>query len=394
MPDTSQPSSSSNPSNERKLRLLFVIDGTFPTLGGAETQARKLAHALRDRGHHVTFVTPRVLADQPLSDEVDGFQIERIDYPHVKALGAAIMLFRFARFIKQHGHEYDAIHVHITRLLAGTAAALRPFVKRPVITKVSGFFEFNGGVLDESRRWMPLNFVIRRALRKVDFFQTISEQTREKLIQAGYSNEQICFVPNGIDTATPFAEGSSVFKNPQPDSLVFGYCGRLRHVKGVHILMEAFAGLVKNNPHKSLVLRLAGDGFEMDPLRQQAELAGIEQHVEFLGKVDDTAEAYKSFDFYVQPSFAEGLPNAVIEGMLAQLPVVASEVGGNVDLIKENRTGQLFKSGDAAALERCLQRCIDEPEPVKEMAKAGYDLICENYGFDTVTEKLIELYRS
>lgn len=394
MPDTSQSSSDNDQANSKKLRLLFVVDGTFPTLGGAETQARKLAHAMRDRGHHVTFLTPRVLVDQQLSDEVDGFEIKRIDYPHVKAVGAAIMLFRFARFIKKHGHEYDAIHVHITRLLAGTAAALRPFVKRPVITKVSGYFEFNGGVLDESKRWMPLNFIIRRALRNIDFFQTISEQTREKLIQAGYSNEQICFVPNGIDTTTAFAEGSSIFKNPQSDSLVFGYCGRLRHVKGVHILLEAFVALVKNNPDKSLVLRLAGDGLEMDPLREQAALAGVEQHVEFLGKVDETAEAYKSFDFYVQPSFAEGLPNAVIEAMLARLPVVASRVGGNVDLIKENSTGQLFEAGDAAALGRCLQHCIDEPQQVKDMAKGGYDLICQNYGFDTVSEKLLKLYRS
>jgi len=394
MSDSSQSSSAHDQPSNKNLRLLFVVDGTFPTLGGAESQARKLAHALRDRGHHVTFLTPRVVADQPLSDEVDGFQIKRIDYPHVKAVGAAIMLFRFARYLKKHGHEYDAIHVHITRLLAGTAAALRPSVKRPVITKVSGYFEFNGGILDDSKRWMPLNFIIRRALRKVDFFQTISEQTREKLIQAGYSDEQIRFVPNGIDTDTPFAEGTSTYKNPKSDSLVFGYCGRLRRVKGAHVLMEAFAGLVKNNPDKSLVLRLAGDGFEMEPLREQATLAGVEQHVEFLGKVDDTNDAYRSFDFYVQPSFAEGLPNAVIEAMLAQLPVVASRVGGNVDLIKENLTGQLFEAGDAAALGQCLQRCLDEPEQVKTMAKGGYDLICQNYGFDTVTEKLVELYRS
>jgi len=394
MPDTSLSSAVSDQTSEKSLRLLFVIDGTFPTLGGAETQARKLANALRDRGHHVTFVTPRVLVEQSLSDEVDGFEIKRIDYPHVRAVGAVIMLYRFARFVKKHGHEYDAIHVHITRLLAGTAAALKPFVKRPIITKVSGYFEFNGGVLDESRRWMPVNFIIRRALRKIDFFQTISEQTREKLIQAGYSDEQIRFVPNGIDTDIPFAEGTSTFQNPDSDTLVFGYCGRLRHVKGVHILMEAFAGLVKDNPDKSLLLRLAGDGFEMEPLREQAEAAGIEQQVELLGKVADTAEAYKSFDFYVQPSFAEGLPNAVIEAMLAQLPVVASKVGGNVDLVKENSTGQLFEPGDTAALRLCLQRCVDEPEQVKTMAKGGYDLICQKYGFDTVTENLIELYRS
>jgi len=80
-------------------------------------------------------------------------------------------------------------------LLAAIAAVLKPFVKRPVITKISGFFEFSDGILDDSKRWLPINFLVRRALRNVDYFQTISGETREKLLAAGYSDEQISFVP-------------------------------------------------------------------------------------------------------------------------------------------------------------------------------------------------------
>jgi len=69
---------------DKKLRLLFVVDSTFPTLGGAESQARKLAISLRERGHDVDFVAPQVLVDQSLVDEVDGFSVRRIPYPHIK----------------------------------------------------------------------------------------------------------------------------------------------------------------------------------------------------------------------------------------------------------------------------------------------------------------------
>jgi len=379
--------------SDKKLRLLFVVDSTFPTLGGAESQARKLAISLRERGHDVDFVAPQVLVDQSLVDEVDGFSVRRIPYPHIKVIGSFMMLCGFARLLLKEGKEYDAIHVHITRLLAAIAAVLKPFVKRPVITKISGFFEFSDGILDDSKRWLPINFLVRRALRNVDYFQTISGQTREKLLAAGYSDEQISFVPNGIDT-----KGIDTSVTPKSDDVtVFGYCGRLRKIKGVHVLIEAFAQVVKNNPERKLCLRLAGDGDEMDELVMQSERLGIRDHVDFLGQVEDTAAAYDGFDYYVQPSFAEGLPNSVIEAMLAQLPVVASDVGGNVDLVKPGDTGLLYPCGDypdgnPTDLAACLQQYLDSPDVSHKLAASALQLIHDNYSFETITDQLITLY--
>ena len=381
--------------SDKKLRLLFVVDSTFPTLGGAESQARKLAISLRERGHDVDFVAPQVLVGQPLVDEIDGFRVRRIPYPHIKVIGSFMMLCGFARFLLKEGKEYDAIHVHITRLLAAVTAVLKPFVKRPVITKISGFFEFSDGILDESKRWLPVNFLVRRALRNVDYFQTISGQTREKLLAAGYSDAQISFVPNGIDTKSIDTSASD---SKSSDVTVFGYCGRLRKIKGVHVLIDAFAQLVKNNPDRKLCLRLAGDGDEMDGLLAQSESLGIRDQVDFLGQVEDTAAAYDSFDFYVQPSFAEGLPNSVIEAMLAQLPVVASDVGGNVDLVKPGDTGLLYPCGDypdgnPTDLAACLQQYLDSADMTDELAASALQLIRDNYSFETITDQLIDLYR-
>ena len=395
MPGDTTSDRSDDLASGKKLRLLFVVDSTFPTLGGAESQARKLAISLRERGHDVDFVAPQVLLHQSLVDEIDGFSIRRIPYPHIKVIGGVLMLWGFARFLLKEGKQYDAIHVHITRLLAAVAAVLKPFVKRPVITKISGYFEFKDGILDESKRWLPVNFLVRRALRKVDYFQTISGQTREKLLAAGYVDEQISFVPNGIDTR---AVGSTVPRAKSDDVTVFGYCGRLREIKGAHVLVDAFAQLVKNNPDRKLCLRLAGDGVEMDGLVAQSEKLGIREQVDFLGQIEDTASAYESFDYYVQPSFAEGLPNSVIEAMLARLPVVASDVGGNVDLVKPGDTGLLYSvgsypEGNATDLAKCLQQCLDSPDQMDKLAASALQLIQDNYSFETITDQLIDLYR-
>jgi len=134
-------------SNEQ-LRVLFVVDSHFPVIGGAESQALKLAIALRDRGVHVDFLTPQLDTKTPRSETHCGFSVKRFAYPHVKYLGTLFMMLNFARFLVANRKQYDFAHIHITRYLSATAGLVRPFIKLPVMTKISGFFEFEGGRME------------------------------------------------------------------------------------------------------------------------------------------------------------------------------------------------------------------------------------------------------
>ncbi len=369
------------------LRLLFAVDSRFPGLGGAESQALKLAAALRERGAYVEFVTPRVQPSQPLEETFNGFTVKRVDYPHIRWIGSLVLMVSFARYLLANRRRFDALHIHITHLLAASAGYVRRWTGLPVTTKISGFYEFEGGVLDQRRRFMPLNFLIRKGLTQVDHVQTISEQTREKLLEAGFRDEQIRFVPNGIDTSLP----------PQPaaggQTLVIGYCGRLREVKGVHVLLDAFARTVQANPGRRLILRIAGDGDMIESLRAQAESLGMASQVEWMGMIEDTSSFFKGLDIYVQPSFAEGLPNSVMEAMVEQRAVIASDIGGNNDLVEDGVTGLLFAAGDDAGLAERLSRLIDNPELRENVAVSGRGLIVGRFGFDRVVDELLDLYR-
>lgn len=368
------------------LRLLFAVDSLFPGLGGAEGQALKLAVALRERGAYVEFVAPRVQTGQPVEDTYQGFIVRRLDYPHIRWIGSLVLMVWFARYLLANRKRFDALHIHITHLLAASAGYMRRWTGLPVTTKISGFYEFEGGVLDQRRRFMPLNFLIRLGLRQVDHVQTISVQTREKLLAAGFRNEQIKFVPNGIDTS--LAPQLPI----EGETLTIGYCGRLREVKGVHVLLDAFALALQANPERKLHLRIAGGGEVMDTLQAQAEALGVASQVEWLGRIEDTASFFRSLDIYVQPSFAEGLPNSVMEAMVEQRPVIASDIGGNNDLIESGVTGLLFKVGDATQLSEQLQRLIDEPGLRHAVARSGRELIVGRFGFDRVVDELLELY--
>ncbi len=386
--DDSQPSGSgADMPRVNPLRVLFVIDSRFPGLGGAENQAMKLAQALHQRGVHVEYVAPMVIENQALEEDIDGIRLRRIDYPHIKMIGSILMMSKFAFFLIKHRKDFDCMHIHITRLLTTMAGLVRPIVGIPIITKISGYFEFEGGVLDPRKRWYPLNIVMRSAMKNVDYVQTISAETKDKLLSTGFRPDQIALIPNGIDTADAPA---LVSNNSQ---FTIGYCGRLREIKGVHVLLEGLAKAKQRSPGARFKVTLAGDGSYEPVLRQQIADLGIEKDVEFLGTVKDTAAFYSGLDLYVQPSFAEGLPNSVIEAMNAALAVVATNIGGNRDLIEEGVGGHLFEAGDTDALATLLLKCYDDRSSNTQMGKNGRRLVEEQYGMEKVTSQLIGVYR-
>ncbi len=372
--------------NATELRILFVIDSRFPGLGGAEAQAIKLAQALKSRGIHVEYLAPSVISGEYEEPEFDGIPITLIDYPHIKLLGSIVLMIKFAHFLIKHRNDFDCMHVHVTRLLAATAGIVRPWSGIPIVTKISGFFEFEGGVLDQRKRLNPINAIMRLAMRNIDYVQTISKQTREKLIDAGIREDQIALIPNGIET------GDAPSEKPASEVFTIGYCGRFREVKGVHVLLESFANSKRERPDMNSCVVLAGSGSQETELRALIEKHGIVDDVEFLGLISETASFYSGLDLYVQPSFAEGLPNSVIEAMHAAKAVVASDIGGNHDLIDDNVSGHLFPAGDAEALSALLIKCYDNRSDNLRMGKNGRQLVEEKYGMDGVIDQLVGVY--
>lgn len=372
---------------ESDLRILFVIDSLFPGLGGAESQAVKLAQAMNARNLSVEYLAPRVSKDGNTESDVDGIPITYIDYPHVKLLGSVVLMIKFAVFLIRRRGQYHCMHIHITRLLAATAGVVRPITKIPIVTKISGFFEFEGGVLDQRKRLHPVNALMRLAMRNVDYVQTISAETKSKLLDAGFKDSQIALIPNGIDTSQP--------ASPMPDKDVFtiGYCGRLREVKGVHILLDGFAKFRERHPDADVRVLLAGSGNEEDALLAQVKRLGIAKDIEFLGAIEDTTSFYAELDLYVQPSFAEGLPNAVIEAMHSGRAVVATDIGGNQDLVEEGESGYLFPAGDSDKLGELLSKCFTEQGNNVRLGRNGRSVIEAEFGMESVIDQLIGVYR-
>lgn len=376
---------------QRLPKILFVVDGFYPTIGGTELQVELLSEAFQARGHDVQVLAPWMERQRPQQELIRGVKTTRIGYPRIRGIGALILMARFLFWLIRHRHEYDAVHVHMVKNLATVMGMARPFLRGKIMAaKISGAWEFEGGVLDPALRerfpWSWMNFFIRR----IDYFQTISDFTRQRLLDAGYADERILMIRNGLPIDA--FQQARLAASRKGGPVVIGYAGRLEPVKGVEVLVTACGELHKRGCDNFRV-DIAGIGSRHDALQAQAQALGIAGKVRFLGGVNDMPAFMADIDIYVQPSHQEGLPNSVMQAMAASLPVVATAVSGNVDLVQQDVSGFLSPAGDAVVMADNLQRLVEDAALRMRLGDASFDAIQGAYALDTVLDQLTALYR-
>jgi glycosyltransferase involved in cell wall biosynthesis len=312
--------------------------------------------------------------------------VRRINYPRIPKLGALIMLIRFALALLRDYRDFDVIHVHIVRNLAPLIGALRPLLRGKLIAKISGATEMSGGLLDPAHRHTIQSRTRNSLLRRFDYIQAISTHTRAALLDAGYDEAKIIGIPNGVNTARFCAAKDEV----QPSGKFHAiYAGRLAHVKGVDILLQAWAKVVVLY---SAQLTILGEGQEFKSLRKLAAELEITGCVEFVGDCDDIAPFLARADVYVQPSRDEGLPNAVIEAMAVGLPIVASSVGGNKDLVIDGSTGLLVKPESSEELTLAVCSLFSDRVLIRRMGDLACRRAVDQYSIENVVSRLLALY--
>lgn len=197
-------------------------------------------------------------------------------------------------------------------------------------------------------------------------------------------------IPNGIDLddfKVPFHIEREAFS--RSGDIIMVYVAYFRSGKNHQFLIRSFAEILKLHP--KTVLLLAGDGELIEDSKALARDLGIDRSVKFLGRRDDVHSILSISDIFVIPSEWEGAPISILEAMASGLPVVASSVGGIVDMVKHGLTGFLFPVNDQRAFFESVSSLINDPKIRREMgdrakeAAKGYDMI-------TVADKFARLY--
>jgi sugar transferase (PEP-CTERM/EpsH1 system associated) len=239
---------------------------------------------------------------------------------------------------------------------------------------------------------------LRRIYRPfVHEYVVVSRQLGAYLDQRiGVPADRVHLIPNGVDTRLfrPHQAGDQPprgFPFRRGEHWVIGTVGRLVEIKNQALLIKAFAQLVAAEPeaHARLRLAIVGDGPLGDKLRALAADAGVSDRLWMPGSRADVAEILRSLDVFVLPSFAEGTSCTLQEAMASQLPIIATDVGGNADLLDAGRLGTLVGSNDVVGLCRAMLATMK----VADRGRPGSRAEVENmYSLDAVMARYQSLF--
>lgn len=212
----------------------------------------------------------------------------------------------------------------------------------------------------------------------VTYYLALSRQLAQYLQDhVGITLSRMTQVYNGVDTER-FCPTTAYQRIPgcpftNPDHWIVGTVGRMQTVKDQRTLAKAFALALKQAPFLSSTLRLVmvGDG----PLRQEClamlEEAGIAELAWLPGARSDVPEIMRGLNCFVLPSLAEGISNTILEAMSSGLPVIATEVGGNADLVSNHQTGILVPPANPEVMAKAIVEMATSPAQARAMGQAG-----------------------
>lgn len=220
-----------------------------------------------------------------------------------------------------------------------------------------------------------------------------SQQLRRHVVEdERVPAERVLLCYNGIDLKIFRPPGEAAARQPELASaeLVIGVVCALRPEKDLSTLIRAFATVRGNRPGLKLVI--VGDGPCKEDLQKLTAELGIGAAAVFIPATRTVVPWLHSIDIFVLPSTSEALSNSLMEAMACGCAVVASNVGGNPELVDPDVTGLLFPAGQPDDLAGCLWRLIDNPELRRRFSQAAASFIYENFSIPASAARMGDIY--
>lgn len=371
---------------ERPLRIAYVLSLFHPVESGAERQALAQGEELVRRGHRVRVVTqmPEGRDLAPVED-VRGVLVERVVRPIRRGpLFGLSFVWGMARALKTRRREIDLVHTHQALWESISCGFAREWLKGvPTLIQPasSGYF----GEAQEMMRTKGAAVLRRLALRNTEYV-AISEDIEREWMALGVPASKMRRLMSGVDT-NRFHPG---VREEREGSTRVVFTGRLHPQKNLDVLLRAWPEVVRATGAR---LVLVGDGPDRTRLEALTRELGVADWVEFAGAVEDPSGWLRGASAFVLPSLCEGMSNSLLEAMATGLPCVVSDVGGNVDLVEEGRSGRLVGTGDVAGWSRAVIEVLGDREAGKRMGKEGLGRIEREFALGRVVDRYVGMYR-
>lgn len=365
---------------DRKKRIVFLI--TSLDYGGAQTEIVRLAISLKNLDWDVRLIS--MLRVEAFTEELDRANIPVTSLGMSKGIPDTKAIGKLANLLSQwkpdilHSHLFHAnIISRITRLIV------------PIPILISTAHNIN-----EGRRWREIAY--RLTDRLADLTTNVSRAAVERYIRVGaVPASKIIFIPNSIDTEifSPDLEVRNKIRQQLnlEDKFVWLAVGRLEEQKDYPNLLQAFARIVREFPET--ILLICGKGNLQSELEVLTEQLKIQQRVRFLGIRSDIRDIMNGVDAYVMSSAWEGMPIVLLEASAVGLPIVATDVGGNREIILDDRSGFLVPPKDDRTLGVKMQQLMKLSTSERwQMGQVARKYVEANYSIERTLSKWQQVY--
>jgi len=374
------------------MNILFVAEYYF-----ANPDFVRISRELAKRKHNVSVATSLRTVDRKSKEkDVKIFGIEPLVTIHRIPHTLSLPILQMSQIVKEQ--NIDVIHAlndHSTNV--ATAALISKVLGRPFVYTLQGITTRIGHFLVDStvslydltvERW------IAGEARKVILLAkglTSAAVNRLKI-----EPSKIAVVPSGVDYSRFNPELPSVKEKASKlkdelnlnNEIIIGYVGRLFPAKGLTYLFSALKKI--QDKHSNVVLLVIGDGAQRDDLEAMAKDLKIKTI--FAGFQRDTVPFYLLMDIFVLPSLFEGLPNVVLEAMAMKKAIIATNVGGNPELIEDGQNGFLVPPRNVESLANDINTLILDANLREKMGCANRRMIEEKFGWDVVIPNIEKVY--
>ena len=357
-------------------------------VGGMENGIVNLInHMPRDSYRHAIVALTKVtdFRKRIRRDDVEFFALDKPPGHSFWIYPRLFRLFRQLRPAIVHTRNLGALEVAVPAWAAGVPARIHGEHGRD-------FDDLDGSC--KKYQW------IRRIYRPfVTYYIALSRDLDQYLTQAvGIPAKRVVQIYNGVDAERfhQAARRAPIPGCPFNDGglWIVGTVGRMQAVKNQTDLARAFVQALQAAPEVRQRLRLVmiGDG----PLRNEAqallEQAGCADLAWLPGERNDVPEILRGLDGFVLPSLAEGISNTILEAMACGLPVIATDVGGNGELIAAGTTGTLVASGDVPSMAAEIVRLSQQKEKARAMGESGRRLVEQKFSMESMVRQYQSLY--
>jgi len=374
------------------VKILHVLDHSIPLHSGYTFRTRAILEQQRALGWETVQVTSSKQGRSAVEmEEVDGFRFYRT--PPSSGLLSKLPVANQWAVVESLARRLDDVirrespdllHAHSPALNGMAALRMGRRHGLPVIYECRAFWE-DAAVDHGTSREGGVRYRLTRAMethvfREADAVTTICEGLKSDIVARGIDEEKVTVIPNAVDLerfSTESARDAELAARLGLEGkVVLGFLGSFYAYEGLMLLVEAMPQILEHRPEVRLLL--VGGGPQEAELRERVRQSGLEDQVVFTGRVphDEVDRYYGLVDILVYPRLAMRLTQLVtplkpLEAMAQGKLVVASDVGGHLELVKNDVTGRLFHAGDPRALAETVIDMVGHPHRWERMRQSA-----------------------